>query len=71
MQMTHPLKVHLRNRWPRMSQAELARRLTMSETQLSHYLAFRRTPPDGFYIAAALVLGVDAADIRPQESQAA
>jgi transcriptional regulator with XRE-family HTH domain len=71
MQTPHPLKVLLQNRWPRMSQSQLARRLDMNESLLSHYLAGRRTPPDGFYAAAAAVLECDPDDIRPPEPVAA
>ena len=66
MQIEHPLKVVLRNRWPRMSQSRLARQLDMNESVLSHYLAGRRQPPDGFYAAAAAALGVSEESVRPE-----
>lgn len=62
----HPIKTILRNRFPRISQAQLARRLDMNEAVLSRYLTFKADPPDGFYDAAAAVLGVPAADLRPE-----
>ncbi len=71
MQTLHPLKVVLRDRWPPMSQAQLARALGVNESLISHYLNFRREPPEGFWAAAAAVLGCDPADIRPSEPVAA
>jgi DNA-binding transcriptional regulator YiaG len=70
-EQVHPLKRHLRERWPPMSQAKLARLLNMNAAVLNHYLSGRRVPPNGFYAAAATELGVDEQSIRPQESAAA
>jgi len=66
----HPLKVALRNHWPRMSQSKLARLLDMNATQLNKYLSGERQPPDGFWAAAARVLGVDETEIRPPKDEA-
>lgn len=61
----HPLKVALRNQWPRMSQAKLARLLDMNASQLNKYLSGERQPPEQFWKAAAQVMGVDESEIRP------
>jgi transcriptional regulator with XRE-family HTH domain len=64
-QRVHPIKVILRNRFPRMSQAQLARRLDMNEAVLSRYLTGKSTPPDGFYTAVARELEVTVSKVRP------
>lgn len=69
--VVHPIRTALQQRWPPMSQAKLARALEMNEGVLGLYLNFKRTPPEGFYLAAAAVLGCDADDIRPKEASAA
>jgi transcriptional regulator with XRE-family HTH domain len=61
----------LRRQWPRMSQAKLARALDMNESLLGLFLNGRRVPPEGFYIAAANVLGCEPDDLKPKESVAA
>jgi len=67
----HPIKLALAQRWPPMSQAQLARRLDMNASVLSRYLNGIASPPDGFYIAAAAVLGCAPDDLRPKEPVAA
>ncbi len=54
-----------------MSQAKLARRLDINASTLSLYLNGKSEPPDGFYIAAAAVLGCEPEELRPEESVAA
>jgi transcriptional regulator with XRE-family HTH domain len=67
----HPLKAILARRWPPMSQAQLARRLDMNASVLSRYLNRQATPPEGFYQAAAAVLGCNPDELRPQDPVAA
>jgi hypothetical protein len=67
----HPIKAALQRRWPPMSQAKLARALDMNPSVLGRYLNGQGTPPEGFYIAVAAVLGVDIETITPQEGVAA
>jgi transcriptional regulator with XRE-family HTH domain len=67
----HPLKAALRRRWPPMSQAKFARLLDLNTSQLSKYLSGERQPPEGFWKAAAEVLGVDEGEIRPPAEGAA
>ncbi len=67
----HPIKMALANRWPPMSQAQLARRLDLNASVLSRYLNGHATPPEGFYGAAAAVLGCDPLELRPSEPAAA
>lgn len=67
----HPLKLVLRNQWPRMSQAKLARRLDMNASQLNKYISGERQPPDQFWKAAADILGVDVSEIRPPTQEGA
>lgn len=67
----HPIKLALQRRWPPMSAAKLARHLDMNPSVLGQYLNFKRTPPEGFYIAAAEVLKCDPEDLRPTEPVAA
>jgi hypothetical protein len=62
----HPIKVALRNQFPRMSQPKLARRLGLSEATLSRYLSNREVPPDGLYPAVAAILGVPESELRPE-----
>jgi transcriptional regulator with XRE-family HTH domain len=62
---THPLQVAIRRQWPQMSQAKLARRLDINESTLSRYVRGREKVPEGFWRAAAEVLGVDEREIRP------
>lgn len=66
----HPIRAVLQRRWPPMSQTKLARELDMNPSVLGLYLNFKRTPPDGFYVAAAAVLGCDPDELRPQEAVA-
>jgi transcriptional regulator with XRE-family HTH domain len=63
----HPIRAVLQRRWPPMSQAKLARELDVNPSVLSLYLKFKRTPPDGFYAAAAAVLGCDPDELRPEK----
>jgi len=63
----HPLRVVLQRQWPPMSQAKLARALEMNPAVLGLYLNGKRTPPEGFYIAAAAVLGCEPDDLKPRE----
>lgn len=63
----HPLRPFLRAR--RLSQSQLARRLDMNESLLSHYLAFRRTPPADFYARVADVLAVPVESITPAAAE--
>lgn len=67
----HPIKATLQRRWPPMSQAKLARALDMNPSVLGLYLSGRRVPPEGFYIAAAAVLGCEPDELKPQETVAA
>ena len=67
----HPLRAVLRRQWPPMSQAKLARALEMNPAVLGMYLNGKRTPPEGFYIAAAAILGCDPDDLKPEEAEAA
>jgi transcriptional regulator with XRE-family HTH domain len=69
--VVHPIKAALKRTWPPMSQAKLARRLDINTSVLSLYLNGHREPPDGFYIAAAAILGCEPADLRPREEPAA
>lgn len=70
-EVLHPIKAALQRRWPPMSQTKLARALDMNPSVLGLYLNGRRTPPEGFYIAAALVLECDPAELKPAETVAA
>lgn len=67
----HPIRAALRRRWPPMSQAKLARALDMNPSVLGLYLNFKREPPEGFYIAAADILGCSPEELRPPEPVAA
>ncbi len=67
----HPIKVALSQRWPPMSQAQLAIKLQMNPSVLSRYLRGSGEPPDGFYIAAAEILGCEPSDLRPRTPAAA
>lgn len=71
MGMQHPIRVALRRQWPPMSQAALARKLDMNPSVLGMYLAGKRNPPEGFYLAAAAVLGGDPDDLKPAAEVAA
>jgi transcriptional regulator with XRE-family HTH domain len=67
----HPIKAALRKRWPPMSQAKLARSLDLNPSSLTLILSGQRTPPEGFYIAAAGILGCEPDDLKPREVAAA
>jgi len=67
----HPLRVALRQQWPKMTQAKLARRLDMNASTLTRYLNGQEKAPDRFWKAAAEVLGVDESEIRPPAEGAA
>lgn len=54
-----------------MSQARLAGELQMNPSVLGMYLNGKRIPPEGFYIAAAAVLGCSPDELRPAEPAAA
>jgi transcriptional regulator with XRE-family HTH domain len=61
------LKIALHNQLPRMSQAELARRLGIGEGTVSRYVRGAEVPPDRFFTRAAEVLGVPEDEIREPE----
>jgi Helix-turn-helix domain len=63
----HPIRAALARHWPPMTQAALARRLEMNPSVLGLYLNGKRVPPEGFYIAAAAVLGCDPDELIPRE----
>jgi transcriptional regulator with XRE-family HTH domain len=67
----HPLRVVLRNQWPKMTQAKLARRLDINASTLTRYLNGQEKVPERFWAAAAEVLGVEESEIRPTEEGAA
>jgi transcriptional regulator with XRE-family HTH domain len=67
----HPIKEALKRAWPPMSQSKLARRMDIGVSTLNLYLSGKRTPPEGFYIAAAAVLGCEPDELRPAEEAAA
>jgi len=54
-----------------MSQAKLARALDMNPAVLGRYLNGKHTPPEGFYIAAAAILGCSPDELKPNEPVAA
>ena len=54
-----------------MSQAKLARRLDINASTLTRYLNGHEKVPEGFWRAAAEVLGVDESEIRPPVEGAA
>jgi hypothetical protein len=67
----HPIRAALQRRWPPMTQTKLAQELDMNPSVLGLYLNFKRTPPEGFYIAAARVLECDPGELKPQQPVAA
>jgi transcriptional regulator with XRE-family HTH domain len=66
----HPIKAALKRQWPPMSQARLARELGMNQTVLNRWLNGLGEPPDGFYTAAAAILGCSPDDLKPAEPEA-
>lgn len=67
----HPIKKALRNRWPPISQAKLARALDLNPSSLTLILSGQRTPPEGFYIAVAEILQCTPEELKPTETAAA
>ena len=67
----HPLRVVLQRQWPPMSQAKLARALDMNPAVLGRYLNGKHTTAEGFYIAAAAILGCSPDELKPNEPVAA
>jgi hypothetical protein len=71
----HPIKAALKQQWPPMTQAKLARELDISEGTLGHYLrqplGRNRRPPAGFYTACGRILNKDPDALRPPDDPAA
>jgi transcriptional regulator with XRE-family HTH domain len=67
----HPIQAALRRQWPRMTQTRLAKELGISETLLSKYVRRVAQPPEGFFIAAAAILGCTPDELKPEEGVAA
>jgi hypothetical protein len=67
----HPIKAALKRRWPPMTQTRLAQELRMNPSVLGLYLKGTRIPPEGFYTAAAAILGCDPDELKPTEGVAA
>lgn len=65
----HPIALELERQGLR--QDGFARRLGLSPSLLSHYLAGRKRPPARFYRDAALVLNVPESELRPRDEAAA
>jgi len=63
----HPIKAALRNQVPRMSQAQLARRLGIGEATISRWLNGKETPPENFFSMSADILGVSESSLRASE----
>ena len=61
----HPIKAALKRQWPPMSQARLARLLDVNPSSMTRILSGQQVPTEGFYIAAAAVLGCAPDDLKP------